>query len=238
MEGRKSGLRRRNASQSSPRALLACGLVFAFVVVEFWVMHHHAPTHHGGPTQHHYDPVPHVPGGFSTGVGDEHNSPTLPGEPILPDSIGEPSVPAHTRTHTVDQPRSTEAPPETTNNGGGIADVGQPTRLPLVSEGKGVDLGGGLGGSSGDGDGYGDMRVAVLVPYSGPGLPLWFDAFTDLAAASKDLVDWMIFCEEVQQYKLCHDHTLLAARRCIVLSRRPVALPRMLWIPFVRYLQR
>lgn len=44
---------------------------------------------------------------------------------------------------------------------------------------------------------YDGMRVAVLVPYSGPGLPNWFDAFTDLAAASRDAVDWIIFCEEV-----------------------------------------
>lgn len=44
---------------------------------------------------------------------------------------------------------------------------------------------------------YGDMRIAILVPYSGPGLPVWFDAFTDLAAMNKDLVDWIIFCEEV-----------------------------------------
>lgn len=57
---------------------------------------------------------------------------------------------------------------------------------------------GAVDGTSGEDEGYGDMRVAVLVPYSGPGLPLWFDAFTDLAAANKDLVDWIIFCDEVR----------------------------------------
>lgn len=46
--------------------------------------------------------------------------------------------------------------------------------------------------------GYGDMRIAVLVPYSGPGLPVWFDAFTDLAAANRNLMDWIIFCEKVR----------------------------------------
>lgn len=45
---------------------------------------------------------------------------------------------------------------------------------------------------------YGEMRIAVLVPYSGPGLPVWFDAFTDLAAANSKLMDWIIFCEEVR----------------------------------------
>lgn len=45
---------------------------------------------------------------------------------------------------------------------------------------------------------YGDMRIAVLVPYSGPGLPVWFDAFTDLAAANSKIMDWIIFCEEVR----------------------------------------
>lgn len=53
---------------------------------------------------------------------------------------------------------------------------------------------------AGTNEGYGDMRVAVLVPYSGKGLPLWFDAFTDLASASGDLVDWIIFCEEVRPF--------------------------------------
>lgn len=46
---------------------------------------------------------------------------------------------------------------------------------------------------------YGDMRVAVLIPYSGAGLPVWFDAFTELAAANEELVDWIIFCEQVRQ---------------------------------------
>lgn len=45
--------------------------------------------------------------------------------------------------------------------------------------------------------GYDDMRVAVLVPFSGPGLPVWFDAFAELAGANSELVDWKIFCEKV-----------------------------------------
>lgn len=47
---------------------------------------------------------------------------------------------------------------------------------------------------------YEDMRVAVLVPFSGPGLPVWFDAFAELAAANSELVDWKIFCEEVSHF--------------------------------------
>lgn len=110
----------------------------------------------------------------------------------------EPSAPANARTHTaaVDPPRPTTAAPETKD--GGDADLELPPRPPLLlSEEQSDNLHEELRESSGDGEGYGDMRVAVLVPYSGPGLPLWFDAFADLAAASKDLVDWIIFCEEV-----------------------------------------
>lgn len=185
MKNRKTGRRRRNASQTSPRTLLVCGLLFAFVVFEFWVMHHHAPSHDGSPTRHHYYPLSKVPVGLSIGVDDKHESPALPREPSLPGSMREPSVPAHDRNHAVDQPRSREEPSESKDSGD-IAVLGLPPRPPPLSEGSGSDD-----------EGYGDMRVAVLVPYSGPGLPLWFDAFTDLAAANRDLVDWIIFCEEV-----------------------------------------
>lgn len=47
-------------------------------------------------------------------------------------------------------------------------------------------------------DDYGDMRIAVLVPFSGTGLPVWFDLFLDLAEANKKLIDWILFCEEVK----------------------------------------
>lgn len=66
-------------------------------------------------------------------------------------------------------------------------------RLSTESDGRSD----GANDESRDDEEYGDMRVAVLVPYVGPGLPVWFDAFADLAAASKDAVDWIIFCEEV-----------------------------------------
>lgn len=49
----------------------------------------------------------------------------------------------------------------------------------------------------GGAEGYGDMRVAVLLPYSGDGLPVWFDTFTHLAAANKEVIDWIVFCKEV-----------------------------------------
>ncbi|CAN0276732.1 unnamed protein product [Pylaiella littoralis] len=184
MKNRKTGRRRRNASQTSPRTLLVCGLLFAFVVFEFWVMHHHAPSHDGSPTRHHYYPLSKVPVGLPIGVDDKQESPALPREPSLPGSMREPSVPAHDRNHAVDQPRSREEPSESKDSSD-IAVLGLPPRPPPLSEGSGSDD-----------EGYGDMRVAVLVPYSGPGLPLWFDAFTDLAAANRDLVDWIIFCEE------------------------------------------
>lgn len=203
MEARKAALRRRHASPASPAALLVCGLLFVLVVVEFWVMHHHAPVHQRGVAHHHYDSLSQVPVRTSVEDGDSHNSPALPGEPSLPDSMRETaaverssssSAPAHTRTPRVaDQPNLSGKAPETKNSGGDIADLGLP---PRPSEGQGASLGGESKEPFSEDEGYGDMRVAVLVPYSGPGLPLWFDAFTDLAAASKDLVDWIIFCDE------------------------------------------
>lgn len=56
----------------------------------------------------------------------------------------------------------------------------------------------GISGSRSSDEGYGDMRIAVLIPYSGSGLPSWFDAFAELAGANAALMDWLIFCEEVR----------------------------------------
>ncbi|CAM9225368.1 unnamed protein product, partial [Hapterophycus canaliculatus] len=179
MESRRARPRRRTRARANPnlnrssglRLLLTSGvLVFAFVAFEFWVMHHHAPTHQ----QHH--------GLFSTLSGSvpfEVNPDTLPAPPLVPDSM-RPSSPSALRTETpLDPPREPH-----------YKGFELPPREPLSEEHQDK-----VGGIDGD-EGYGDMRVAVLVPYSGPGLPLWFDAFTDLAAANKDLVDWIIFCEE------------------------------------------
>lgn len=42
---------------------------------------------------------------------------------------------------------------------------------------------------------YGDMRVRGLLPYTLANLPVWFDVFTELAAANSEVMDWLIFCE-------------------------------------------
>ncbi|CAM9986485.1 unnamed protein product, partial [Scytosiphon promiscuus] len=168
-----------NASHSSgSRLLLASGLlVFAFVAFEFWVMHHHAPSH-----QQHDGRFPFFK--VSGSVPPDGDSTALPGAPLVPDSM-RPFPAMAVRTET---PLDPLRAPHT-----GVFEL--PPREPLLEEQ--VDkFGGTLGGTNDKEEGYGDMRVAVLVPYSGPGLPLWFDAFTDLAAANKDLVDWIIFCEE------------------------------------------
>ncbi|CAN0257147.1 unnamed protein product, partial [Discosporangium mesarthrocarpum] len=46
------------------------------------------------------------------------------------------------------------------------------------------------------GSAYDGLRVAVVIPYIGGQLPAWFDSFAELAAASSDFVDWIIFCAE------------------------------------------
>lgn len=38
-------------------------------------------------------------------------------------------------------------------------------------------------------EGHGDMWVSGLVSCFGPGFPMWFDGFTELAAASAGAVD-------------------------------------------------
>ncbi|CAM9662889.1 unnamed protein product, partial [Choristocarpus tenellus] len=43
---------------------------------------------------------------------------------------------------------------------------------------------------------YEEMRLAVVIPYIGSSLPAWFDTFAELAMASSDLVDWIVFCTE------------------------------------------
>lgn len=86
--------------------------------------------------------------------------------------------------------------PDDGDGGGGA--LSGPSRP--AEEGLGDNLQATLGplGTEERNGGYGDMRIAVLVPYSGPGLPVWFDAFTDLAAANSNLMDWIIFCEKVR----------------------------------------
>lgn len=42
------------------------------------------------------------------------------------------------------------------------------------------------------------QRVAVVVPYVGSDLPVWWDAFTEQAKHNEGLVDWIIFCDQVR----------------------------------------
>ena len=166
------------------------------IVFEFWVMHHHDSKPH---SKHHPS---RVPGMALSGIPGSRNDTKQQGQP--PEaltSMVEPDIGARLDSGAVGT--QTLAPQEELKdaesvNGGAF----EPPKLqPLVpSELKddaspdppaSEDVGGG------EEEGYGDMRVAVLVPYSGPGLPLWFDAFTELAAASAAAVDWIIFCEEV-----------------------------------------
>lgn len=46
-------------------------------------------------------------------------------------------------------------------------------------------------------DPYGGQRVAVVVPYVGRDLPVWWDAFAEQARVNDGLMDWIIFCDEV-----------------------------------------
>lgn len=46
-------------------------------------------------------------------------------------------------------------------------------------------------------DPYDGQRVAVVVPYVGTELPVWWEAFADQARFNDGLVDWIIFCDKV-----------------------------------------
>lgn len=154
----------------------------AFVAFEFWVMHHHAPAY-----QEHHGIFSLSPASGS--IPSDSDSTALPGAPLVPDSM-RPFPVVAVRTET---PLDPLGEPHT----GGFE---LPPREPLLEPPVG-EVGETLGDTGDEEEGYGGMRVAVLVPYSGPGLPLWFDAFADLAAANKDLVDWIIFCEDVRMIR-------------------------------------
>lgn len=46
-------------------------------------------------------------------------------------------------------------------------------------------------------DPYDGQRVAVVVPYVGTELPVWWEAFAEQAKFNEGLVDWIIFCDKV-----------------------------------------
>ncbi|CAM9865198.1 unnamed protein product [Ectocarpus sp. 12 AP-2014] len=197
MEGRRRSKRGR-ANQSSSRPVLACGvLLVSVVLVELWVMHHHGPTHRHNPTPQYLDSYSRLPGVVSPGKAEEHDSLSRPGAPSVPDSMraarsrteDDEDVPREPRTERPAAPAAVawDHPKEDRAT---VAFELPPRQTLSGSHDDGVS------GSEDEDGGYGDMRVAVLIPYSGPGLPIWFDAFTDLAASNKDLVDWLIFCEE------------------------------------------
>lgn len=163
-------------------------------------MHHHGPTHRQHPTPLYLDSYSRLPGVVSPGSVKDQDSLPRPGVPSGPDSR------TGSKTEDYDVPGDVPGEPRTESPAAPAA-VGLdhpkdddanvafelPPREPLSQAHDRVS------GSEDEDEeeGYGDMRVAVLVPYSGPGLPIWFDAFTDLAASNKDLVDWLIFCEQV-----------------------------------------
>lgn len=172
-------------------------LLFTFIAFEFWVMHHHGPTDHG----RHGDNPPRLPGAFPIEDEVRDSATVLPAE-IIPDK---PSLRDSTKAGAVAGTESpvqqaptaaAQATPKTEDNSAAFTLPSRP--VSGGGEEPSGDSSESTGSSEEEEDGYGDMRIAVLVPYSGPGLPLWFDAFTDLAAANKDLVDWIIFCAEVR----------------------------------------
>lgn len=158
--------------------------VFVVITFEFLLMHGHKP---GRP---HFDSVAvdaTTPHRQDTSVAP--GATTVPKEPSLPDSPQAQSG-GTAGTRTIAPPRKAAAPSGHEDDFVVHFDPPPRQQLPgLTDEG--------LSDYGDSEEGYGEMRVAVLVPYSGPGLPIWFDAFTDLAAASEDAVDWIIFCEEV-----------------------------------------
>lgn len=48
-------------------------------------------------------------------------------------------------------------------------------------------------------DPFDGQRVAVVVPYIGTDLPVWWDAFAEQARLNDGLIDWIIFCDQASQ---------------------------------------
>lgn len=46
-------------------------------------------------------------------------------------------------------------------------------------------------------DPYKGQKVAVLVPYVGRDLPVWWDVFAEQAKLNIGLIDWILFCDQV-----------------------------------------
>lgn len=53
-------------------------------------------------------------------------------------------------------------------------------------------------------DPYNGQRVAVVVPYVGRDLPVWWDVFAEQAKLNVGLIDWIIFCDQVIYSPIMH----------------------------------
>lgn len=176
--------------------LMMC--VLFVIAFEFALMHRHDLDKHSN-ADHHFS-SPEMGSLFGGGI-------VPPAPPPLPSHTKLPLPPAMPDSSKPDSKieRPDHAPEEEAGDQERENAIGAVDAPPLRQQ---EGLGSGVPPSqlvdNTEGNEYGDMRVAVLVPYAGPGLPLWFDAFTDLAAASSAAVDWLIFCEEVRvQKKTC-----------------------------------
>lgn len=184
-----------------PRCGVFLMLCVLFVIAfEFALMHRHDLDKHSN-ADHHFSP-PGMGSLFGGGVvppapPPPPNHTKLPLPPSMPDS-SKPDSKFERMDHAPDEEGGDKQHPWSQERKNAIGAV---DASPLQQH---EGLGSGVPPSQVDdtkGNEYGDMRVAVLVPYAGPGLPLWFDAFTDLAAASSAAVDWLIFCDQVRVQK-------------------------------------
>lgn len=81
------------------------------------------------------------------------------------------------------------------DNGIGGGDMGSPRTYGLEGnrqERQGTSITEPLGQ-----DPYDGQRVAVVVPYVGRDLPVWWDVFAEQARLNHGLIDWLIFCDQV-----------------------------------------
>lgn len=58
-------------------------------------------------------------------------------------------------------------------------------------------------------DRFDGQRVAVVVPYVGGDLPVWWDAFAEQAKLNDGLVDWIIFCDQASRIHTDRDQFCL-----------------------------
>ncbi|CAM9110423.1 unnamed protein product [Ectocarpus sp. 13 AM-2016] len=79
-------------------------------------------------------------------------------------------------------------------------------------------------------DQFNGQKVAVVVPYVGKDLPVWWDAFAEQARLNDGLVDWVIFCDQASNSQKRTLSKLVRKRSPPNIKFFPMTTRRMAWL--------